>query len=273
MRFAVFFASILTLVAVPALATLPTRTCGTTHFDAAAETRNQQFIQAYSRRAVHTPLNRSVPVYWHTIHDGSLGLLSSSQIQSQIDVLNQDYAKAGYSFHLVGSDWTHNADWFYNMFNGSFQERAMKTLLRRGGADTLNIYTMNFNNIVGFSALPQNYASGPWRDGVVIYYATLPGGGFSPFDLGRTATHEIGHWLGLLHVFEGGCSGNGDFVSDTPPQVIMTSGCPSFQDSCPGGGADSIHNFMDYTDDACMNQFTKRQIMRMHALTQTYRGI
>ncbi|KAE8255047.1 hypothetical protein A4X06_0g614 [Tilletia controversa] len=82
-------------------------------------------------------------------------------------------------------------------------------------------------------------------DGVVIYHATLAGGSFSLINLGRAATHEVGLWLGLYHVFEGGCSGNGDFVSDTPPQVIETSGCPSFQDPCPGGDPSQFQRVAD----------------------------
>ncbi|CAD6956618.1 hypothetical protein CF335_g3112 [Tilletia laevis] len=91
----------------------------------------------------------------------------------------------------------------------------------------------------------QNHSSAPWKDGVVIYHATLAGGSFSLINLGRAATHEVGLWLGLYHVFEGGCSGNGDFVSDTPPQVIETSGCPSFQDPCPGGDPSQFQRVAD----------------------------
>ncbi|CAD6936061.1 unnamed protein product [Tilletia controversa] len=279
MKLAVF-ASILTLGAAPALAAsvqnlFPARRCGDTHFDAAVEARNQQLIQAYSQKAVlHAPRNRSVPVYWHTITDGATGPLTPSQIQAQIDVLNQDYAKSGYVFHLADSDSTSNPDWFHNLDLGQPQERAMKTSLHRGSADALNFYTVGFDNgELGFAMGPFNYSTNPWRDGVVINYGTLPGGHMAPFNLGRTATHEVGHWLGLFHVFEGGCSGGGDLVDDTPPQSRHTFGCPSSQDSCAGGGADSIHNFMDYSIDSCMNEFTKGQNRRMHALTLAYRGL
>ncbi|KAE8218227.1 hypothetical protein CF319_g7856 [Tilletia indica] len=278
MKFAII-ASIFTLGAAPALAAsfqerFPTRKCGTTHFNATAEAHNQKIIKAYSQQTVHALATRTVPVYWHTITAGSTGAISSSQIQSQINVLNQDYASSGYSFSLVGSDSTSNSDWYYNMDDSTTQERSMKTTLRKGGANALNVYTVDFSNgLLGFATFPQSYKSTPWKDGVVIQYNSLPGGSLAPYNLGRTATHEVGHWLGLYHVFQGGCSGSGDSVSDTPPQSTATSGCPSSQDSCSGGGLDSIHNYMDYSNDSCMDQFTSGQNTRMQSLTQSYRGI
>ncbi|KAK0559659.1 hypothetical protein OC844_004254 [Tilletia horrida] len=278
MKFAVL-ASILTLGAAPALAAsfqerFPTRKCGTTHFNATAEAHNQKIIKAYSQQQVHALATKSVPVYWHTITAGSTGSISSSMIQNQISVLNQDYSSSGYSFYLASTTTSSNSDWFYNMDDGTTQERSMKTSLRQGGANALNIYTVDFQNgLLGFATFPQDYSRATWKDGVVIQYNSLPGGSLAPYNLGRTATHEIGHWLGLYHVFQGGCSGSGDYVSDTPPQSTATSGCPSGQDSCSGGGVDSIHNYMDYSNDACMNQFTAGQNSRMASLTGTYRGL
>ncbi|KAH8915266.1 hypothetical protein BT69DRAFT_1356819 [Atractiella rhizophila] len=103
----------------------------------------------------------------------------------------------------------------------------------------------------------------------------LPGGSATPFDEGQTLTHEAGHWFGLYHVFDdyGSSCDDYDQVSDTPPQKTATSGCPTGKDSCSGGGVDSIHNYMDYSDDSCMTEFTEGQATRMAAQVGMYRGL
>ena len=96
--------------------------------------------------------------------------------------------------------------------------------------------------------------------------ASLPGTSTlyaGKYDLGKTATHETGHWLGLYHVFQGGCNNWGDYVDDTPPQLTATRGCPEGQDSCSEPGLDSIHNYMDYSYDSCYDEFTPDQAARM----------
>lgn len=130
----------------------------------------------------------------------------------------------------------------------------MKRKLREGNYQDLNIYylTKPKDNALGHSTYPQRNATEGtddwWEDGCVILASTVPGGSEDGYNLGRTTTHEVGHWLGLLHTFEGGCDGEGDKVSDTAPQEMATQGCPKVApDSCPGKeGRDNVHNFMDY---------------------------
>ena len=90
--------------------------------------------------------------------------------------------------------------------------------------------------------------------------------------MGDTLTHEVGHWLYLAHTFEGGCSGNGDGVDDTPAVKEPNYGCPRNINSCSGGGNDLIENFMDYTDDDCMDSFTNGQFERALAAWERYRA-
>lgn len=271
-------ATVSSVMAISTEALHPTRKCGTTHtLSAELETKAQSLISAWKASngtRVQALATKSVGIYWHTITSGSTGSLTTSQINSQISVLNKDYANSGYSFYLISSDSTSNSDWYSNMDSGSTQERSMKNALHKGAANALNVYTVGFNNgLLGFATFPSDYSSSPKLDGVVIDGRSLPNGSLSPYNLGRTATHEIGHWLGLYHVFQGGCSGSGDFVSDTPPQSTASSGCPVGQDSCSGGGVDSIRNYMDYSDDSCMNNFTSGQNARMNSLTSQYRGL
>ncbi len=261
------------------------RVCGTDHNPAKIAEMETDFRM---RRAamekngitVSDVTGGTIPVYWHVINNGSSasqGNISDSAIASQISVLNAAYGSWGYNFQLVSTDRTTNATWY--TCAGGTCETQMKNALRRGTAKDLNIYSNNMGGgLLGWATFPSSYNSNPKNDGVVILFSSLPGGTAAPYNLGDTATHEVGHWMGLYHTFQGGCARNastgGDLVADTPAEKSAAFGCPTGRDSCTGSrfpGSDPITNFMDYTDDSCMFQFTAGQDTRMDSLYTTYR--
>lgn len=126
----------------------------------------------------------------------------------------------------------------------------MKQALRKGNYRDLNLYFLKDLN-GGYCYLPMNAPKGSTEfllDGCSIEAGRVTGGANPYFRLGKTAVHETGHWFGLLHTFEGGCIGEGDFVEDTPAQAGSSFGCPIGRNSCSAPGLDPIHNYMDYSD-------------------------
>lgn len=222
-----------------------------------------------------------IETYFHVITaaDGS-GDVSDAMIEAQMKVLNDSYSGSTggvatrYRFKLVETDRTANDSW-YRMSPGSSGETEAKAALRKGGANTLNIYSAQpGGGLLGWATFPFWYADNPQDDGVVVLATSLPGGGSAPYDEGDTLTHEVGHWMGLYHTFQGGCSTDGDEVADTPAESSPAFGCPQGQDSCDSEeypGVDPIENFMDYTDDSCMNAFTAGQNERMNGMWDQHR--
>jgi hypothetical protein len=240
---------------------------------AAREVETQKALKANAKMGPDAGIAAivTIPVVFHVIsEDGTRanGNIPDSMINNQMTILNQSYAgqfggvDTQFRFTLQSINRVTNAAW-YPIVDGSTAERNMKAALRVGGKGTLNIYTGDLSNgLLGWATFPTSTLNS--YDGAVILAESLPGGTASPYNQGDTATHEVGHWLNLYHTFQGGCNGNGDFVSDTPAERSAAFGCPTGRDTCRNSaGADPIRNFMDYTDDACMNLFTAGQATRM----------
>jgi hypothetical protein len=153
----------------------------------------------------------------------------------------------------------------------------MKQTLRQGGTDALNLYSTSAGAYLGWAYLPDilTKPGQAYLDGVVFNWETIPRVSDTwegRYDLGETATHEVGHWLNLEHTFYGGCNANGDYVADTPAQKSATRGCPEGKDTCKEPGLDPIHNYMDYSYDSCYTEFTAGQTQRMRDAWLYYRA-
>jgi hypothetical protein len=253
------------------------RRCGTVQPDRERmreiDAEVEAFIQSRGFEAALT--GGTINVYVHVIRRGTglaNGDVPDAQILDQIAILNAAYAAEGWSFNLVSIDRTTNTTW-YTVGPGTTAERQMKRALRQGTADDLNLYTANpGGGLLGWATFPSDYSRKPRMDGVVILYTSLPGGSAVPYNLGDTATHEVGHWMGLYHTFQGGCTNTNDSVADTARERSAAFGCPVGRDTCSQAGLDPITNFMDYTDDACMDNFTPGQDARMDDQFTTYRA-
>ncbi|HYK01652.1 MAG TPA: zinc metalloprotease [Thermoanaerobaculia bacterium] len=239
-------------------------------------------LRASGRQIEANATLRTVPVYFHVITNTSgVGNITDARIAAQIAVLNEAYAgltggvDTGFQFVLAGITRTANNTYFGAGY-GSAAETSMKNALRVGTADDLNFYTNQpSTGELGWATFPSSYASKPKMDGVICDWRTLPGGSFSPYNEGDTGTHEVGHWVGLYHTFQGGCSKTNDGVTDTNAERSPAFGCPNGRDSCAGKqypGVDPIENFMDYTDDYCMYKFTAGQSSRASSYWTSYRA-
>eukprot|EP00586_Coscinodiscus_wailesii_P017156 CAMPEP_0172518240 /NCGR_PEP_ID=MMETSP1066-20121228/290694_1 /TAXON_ID=671091 /ORGANISM="Coscinodiscus wailesii, Strain CCMP2513" /LENGTH=503 /DNA_ID=CAMNT_0013300577 /DNA_START=83 /DNA_END=1592 /DNA_ORIENTATION=- len=214
-----------------------------------------------------------IPTRFNVIQKGAAEVISNAKVQESIDVINAAF-DPDFEFVFDINNPEHfvriNNDAYYEA--GSSTDGAMKSALRKGDCSTLNIYANGGGGYLGYATFPSWCSGDLSSDGVVIADNTYPGSPTgAPYNGGDTLTHEVGHWLGLWHTFQGGCNGVGDQVDDTPAEESPAYGCPTGRDTCPGGGLDPITNFMDYTHDSCMNEFTANQRARMRAEWEEYR--
>ena len=247
----------------------------------------------------------TIPVVVHVVWNTTQENISDQQIFSQIDVLNADFRRTNIDAIMTPTVWTSIAADTEIEFclatldpNGTFtsgitrtqtsqtsfsiQADAMKST-STGGIDPwdqdnyLNIWVCDLSGgILGYATPPSSFNNPD--DGVVIgynYFGTL-GTVQAPYNKGRTCTHEVGHWLNLDHLWGSGGNCGNDNVNDTPTQEEENYNCPAFPhnaNSCgtSNSSGDMFMNYMDYTNDGCMNFFTLGQKARMIAAINQYR--
>ncbi len=246
-----------------------------------------------SGKVSHNKAVITIPVVVHVVYNTSAQNVSDAQIQSQIDVLNKDFRKLNTDLNLIPSTFSSlvadaeinfclaNRDPSGNATTGIIRVQTSQTSFSTndgmksassGGSNAwstnqyLNIWVCNMSGgILGYAQFPGGAAA---TDGVVIGYTCFgtTGTAQAPFNKGRTATHEVGHWLNLRHIWGDATCGS-DLVSDTPVHNTSNYACPSHPraNSC-GTSAEMFMNYMDYVDDACMQMFSNGQKARMQAL-------
>jgi len=185
-----------------------------------------------------------IPIIFHVVYAvnrktrAEVGNIPSSWINDQVSVLNSAYAGSGFSFTLSAVQRHRNDKYYTNCYN---QDGQMKNAYAVDPANYLNIYTCSpSGGILGWAYYPSSFPESDTRHGVVVLDESLPGGSAAPYDGGDTCTHEVGHYLGLPHTFENGCSSPGDSVDDTPYEASAAYGCPVGRDTCPSAGLDPI---------------------------------
>jgi hypothetical protein len=273
-----------------------TERCGTEHDDdealRATELAERFHAKVCSQKSleninmcldINDPRKRNevvIPTWYHIIHDGNTGNLTDAQVQAQFEQVNKDFAgqenpgsgaaRMNISFELAGVTRTNNGLWFSDLDR---YETDIKRALAVDNTRNFNQYFGNFRaGLLGFCYFPNSFAESSFRHGCMNLYSSIPGGSSTGYNEGKTTTHETGHGIGLFHTFQGGCFGNGDQVADTCNQASGTSGCPASRNSCPNNGCnDPIHNYMDYSTDNCMYEFTPGQSARADQQLSTFR--
>ena len=219
-----------------------------------------------------TVVDKIIPMHFHVITTNSgVGNISDTQIANQISVLNVAYAGSGFQFSHHGTTRVKNTTWF-NGCDKASTERQIRKSLAIDPAHVFNAYSCGpGGGLLGRATFPSYFPENSYMHGVLVLHSTLPGGSATNYNGGDTMTHEVGHYLGLYHTFQGGCTPPGDSVADTPDEASPASGCPVGRDTCASAGLDPITNFMDYTYDSCMNTFSTEQRIRAQDQVSIYK--
>lgn len=272
-----------------------------TQFSVAEHGRRRKAELEASGQAVvlRAPGSVTVGVRFHVMVDPATnsGFIPQAAIDAQVAALNEDFSGAEapptsstagdtpFRFQWLSTTYHYNAAW-YNASHGSTAEAQMKRAIRDAdgngandeGPNVLYFYTNNTGggNIGGWATFPWTYASNPVMDGVVVLWRSFPGGSIGAnYNEGEIGSHEVGHWVGLYHTFQGDCRQPGDEVADTPYESGGSArACPEGSDTCRRQpGLDPIHNYMDYTYNTCQWEFTQGQAARADEKCQVYRGL
>ena len=240
-----------------------------------------------------------IDVWVHVLRNtpGTLGDIPVAELYEQVAILNEDLraipgsngaagANGRLFFRLKGYDFNDNTTWFND--GGAYYNTIIQTPEPDHDPEfVINVYTNTASGNLGYVPfLPHTSPAsiGTKSDRVVIEWQSFGrqwnSAWTGQYDLGRTLTHELGHYLGLPHTFQDGCQSgaspacfsNADLICDTPPEGTSTGGCPAAKDTCAGGGSDPIHNYMDYSYDLCMDQFTLQQSRRIRCTIEHYRS-
>ncbi len=243
-------------------------------------------LSATERRAATRGDNGTVtiPVHVHAIQKKPNKVKAPrKRIVRQIRIMNRAYkgqqskaaVKTKFRFELKSIDRPVNKNWYHAALGDQAAKR-MKRKLRKGGRRALNLYLSapraSGGTLLGWATFPADQKSHPRLDGVVINYGSMTNGWLTGYNKGDTGVHEAGHWLGLYHTFQGGCSKLNDRVGDTPREQSPNYTCPKNRNTCPAPGRDPVHNFMDYSYDNCMNQFTFGQSRRLNRQWAAFRA-
>ena len=260
------------------------RRCATHPISTGDQMRMAELERGFMERTriAEADLRVVIPVAFIHVVDGDQGKITADQREQQIEVMNKAFKDMGISFCYKEEEVVEVDDpAFFRMGHGSLRERQCKTQNRVLDPTTgLNFYTAQpGGGLLGWATFPFQMEGDPDMDGVVMLHGTLPGGANAPYNLGATATHEVGHWLGLYHTFQDGCFGLGDEVDDTPAHSGPNFGRPADDEqphnlcpSEPAGALCPIHNYMNYVDDEWMFEFTVGQKERVWAQIGMFRS-